>query len=89
MLLHVIFLGQVQGVGFRWKVCALAERYQLSGSVQNLDDGSVEVYAAGSKKKLEKFLQETQTLSGAVRIDSMRATFSEVTTEYEDFRILS
>lgn len=44
---RLIVIGQVQGVGFRISCAREAERLGVGGSVKNLDDGSVEVIAAG------------------------------------------
>ncbi len=44
--------GRVQGVGFRWFVERAARELDLTGYVKNLDDGRVEVYAAGPEPKL-------------------------------------
>jgi acylphosphatase len=44
--------GRVQGVGFRDYAQRVATTYGLTGYVRNLDDGRVEVYAAGPAEKL-------------------------------------
>jgi len=44
--------GRVQGVGFRYFVEHAANALGLSGWVRNLDDGDVEVYAAGNAAQL-------------------------------------
>jgi len=44
--------GRVQGVGFRDYTQRVAAGLGLTGYVRNLDDGRVEVYAAGSPDKL-------------------------------------
>jgi len=46
--------GVVQGVGFRWFVAQHAHRLRLTGWVQNLADGTVEVVAAGDRAALEE-----------------------------------
>jgi acylphosphatase len=42
----------VQGVGFRYFAERAANQLGLTGWVRNLDDGDVEVYAAGDSAKL-------------------------------------
>lgn len=52
-----IYYGRVQGVGFRQTVVDLARQLFLSGRVKNLDDGSVEFTAEGSKEKIDSLLR--------------------------------
>ena len=47
--------GRVQGVGYRYFAQRAAEGLGLSGYARNLDDGRVEVYAAGPERKLSEF----------------------------------
>ena len=49
--------GRVQGVGFRYFVERVAVELALTGYTRNLDDGRVEVYAAGSPAKLAELSQ--------------------------------
>jgi acylphosphatase len=49
--------GRVQGVGFRYFVERVAAELNLTGYTRNLDDGRVEVYAAGSPAKLAELSQ--------------------------------
>ena len=51
------FSGTVQGVGFRFTTERLARRYPVTGYVQNLPNGQVEVLAEGEEKSLEEFLK--------------------------------
>jgi acylphosphatase len=50
--LHAIVHGRVQGVGFRYFVLSHARSLRLVGTVRNLADGSVEVYAEGERAAL-------------------------------------
>ena len=49
---HWFVSGSVQGVGFRYFVQNKANALGLRGWTRNLDDGRVEVYATGSKDRL-------------------------------------
>lgn len=51
----------MQGVGFRATVAQIASRYDVSGYVRNLDDGTVEVRASGSENQLDAFLSAIKT----------------------------
>jgi len=44
--------GRVQGVGYRGFAQRSAQELGLSGYARNLDDGRVEIYAAGPAEKL-------------------------------------
>jgi acylphosphatase len=55
-----IVKGRVQGVGYRMFVLNAAQSLDLIGHVRNLDDGSVEVLAAGPPEKVEDLLSHLQ-----------------------------
>ena len=46
--------GRVQGVGYRYFVERAAAELGLTGYAKNLDDGRVEVYAAGPADRLKQ-----------------------------------
>jgi acylphosphatase len=86
--LHAIFKGVVQGVGFRWTVVDLAEKFQLTGTAKNLPNGAVEVYAQGPKEALEQFLESIKRNSGLARIDTVTSEYRKPTTSFSGFRIV-
>ena len=51
--LHVIVKGRVQGVFFRQQTKSIAISLKIKGSVKNLSDGSVEIYAFGTEASLK------------------------------------
>ncbi len=62
--LHAIFEGYVQGVGFRYAVRRLAQRYGVSGWVRNLVSGEVELVGEGERGALEKVLETCRAGAG-------------------------
>jgi len=48
--------GVVQGVGFRFFTKQKADQIGVNGTVQNLSDGSVEIYAEGNDSAMHEFL---------------------------------
>jgi acylphosphatase len=61
---HVIYSGDVQGVGFRMTAYRLAERSGVAGFVRNLADGSVELLAEGEPAQVERFLAGVRSVMG-------------------------
>lgn len=68
---HFIFYGQVQGVGFRWNAVAAARELGLTGWVENMPDGTVEMEAQGSNADIARLLVK---LHGAryIRISNLK-----------------
>lgn len=58
---HVLYSGQVQGVGFRYRCRNIAENFSLRGWVKNLPDGRVELIAQGEKETIEDFLDRLES----------------------------
>ena len=58
------FQGRVQGVGFRYTVARLAERFAVEGYVQNLPDGRVLLVAEGEPKELNRFVAAIEAEMG-------------------------
>lgn len=55
---HAIIKGRVQGVGYRVFALEAARKFDVSGWVRNLPNGSVEVEAFGDEVILTDFLTE-------------------------------
>ena len=51
------FYGRVQGVGFRYKLRYLAEKYSVTGWARNEYDGSVSTELQGLEEDIDKILQ--------------------------------
>jgi acylphosphatase len=55
--LQIYYVGNVQGVGFRYTVKSLATGFEVIGLVRNLADGRVELVVEGMKDELIAFQQ--------------------------------
>jgi len=86
--MHAIVKGQVQGVGFRAMTRYYATGLGLTGTVCNLGDGTVEIYAHGSKKKLEELMQKLKEEAFPGSIEENSIEFFPVEKPHEDFRII-
>ena len=49
------FEGHVQGVGFRYQTFNIAKEFEVSGTVQNLNDGRVYLRAEGDEAEVRAF----------------------------------
>ncbi len=55
---RIIFIGRVQGVGFRFTARRAASRRQLTGFVRNVPDGTVEMLAQGRPEDVDDCIQD-------------------------------
>ena len=58
---HIFFSGRVQGVGFRYSAIYLARPLGLTGWVENLWDGRVEMEVQGDEDAITQILKELRT----------------------------
>ena len=83
---HIIFIGQVQGVGFRFTAFRIANRYKLSGFVRNSPDGTVEMLTQGRSEDIDNCIRDIRdSLAGYIR----ETKIEEILTnpQYTDFKI--
>lgn len=72
---HVLFSGRVQHVGFRYTAYYLARELYLTGWVDNLPDGRVEMEAQGGVSRLRQLVIRLKSQSH-IRIE--RAEIKEI-----------
>ena len=83
---HIIFIGRVQGVGFRFTAHRMASRHQLAGFVRNLSNGSVEMLAQGTSDDIEDCIQDLkENYPGYIR--EMNVEEIPPDPQHTDFRI--
>lgn len=84
--MEVKFKGNVQGVGFRYTTANIASRWQVTGYVENLSDGSVSMVAEGEPLELKGFLDAIcEEMSD--NIDSKQLHFYEASGQWSQFTI--
>lgn len=83
---HIIFRGRVQGVGFRYTTYRIAGRYDVTGFVRNLPDGTVEMLAQGLADEVDRCIEDVQdSFSGYIR--DARIELTAYHPQYSDFEI--
>ena len=83
--LHALFSGRVQGVGFRYTVCRIAEGLDITGFVRNLWDGDVELVAEGAESVLSDFLYRIRNSQLRRYIAGDHVRWEKPTGEFERF----
>ena len=85
--LRMVVSGMVQGVGFRYFTCRVAEKYTLTGYVRNLPDGDVEVLAEGEKEIVRSFMNEVARGPSYSRVLEVKSFVETPTGQFKSFGI--
>jgi acylphosphatase len=85
--LAVRFEGRVQGVGFRYAVCRLAEGRPVAGFVRNEDDGSVRLVAEGPPAHLRGLLDAIRSSPVGRHVVREEVRWSEAAGTFRSFGI--
>ena len=67
---HIVFTGQVQGVGFRWRALQAARLYDCTGWCRNEWDGSVTMEIQGEEDNIDRVILAIER-GTHVRIENM------------------
>jgi acylphosphatase len=78
--------GVVQGVGFRFWTMGKAEELGLTGTVRNLDDGSVDVVAEGPRERIQDFLDWLNSGGTPGRVERVQNSISAAEGTFWGFR---
>jgi len=84
---HVLVEGRVQGVGYRAFVHRNAIGEELSGWVQNMSDGGVELEVQGPRNRIESFLVTLKKGPSLARVDQLNVNWVHAQTESKGFQI--
>lgn len=80
--------GRVQGVGYRYFARDAARLEGISGTVQNLDDGRVEVVASGEAESMTRFERSLRRGPAGARVDDVQVEPGPPASGYGDFHVL-
>lgn len=82
----IIFTGRVQGVGFRFTALNYANRYDLTGQVRNVHDGTVEMIAQGPAQDIADCIRDIKSVyEGSLR--ETKITEIPLNPQLTDFKI--
>ncbi|AMY04805.1 acylphosphatase [Staphylococcus condimenti] len=80
--------GQVQGVGFRYFTERLAQKYNIVGTVQNVEQ-YVEIFAQGEENELEQFTQAViEGASPASKVTDYKIEQLDIDSSLKRFRTI-
>lgn len=85
--LHAQIYGRVQGVSFRYYSVLTAQEIGITGWVRNLEDGSVETAAEGTREQLERFLAFLRRGPSGAQVSKVDVNWSEPSAEFSDFHV--
>lgn len=80
--------GRVQGVGYRWWTCKVADRLGVRGTVANRVDGSVEVQVCGPPDAIAMMVEELRKGPWAARVDGVERFDSAEAGSARDFTVI-
>lgn len=83
---HVIFEGDVQGVGFRFQISQKADPLDLVGWVKNLPNGTVETEIQGEEKKVD-YLIESMKNHRYIPVDKIHVDQMEIKDHETDYKV--
>jgi acylphosphatase len=86
--MRVLYSGRVQGVGFRYSVRQVASGFEVTGTVRNLADGRVELFAEGSGDELKAFQQAIRESGMDHFIQNEEVSWGDAKNDFRGFEIV-
>lgn len=84
----IICYGRVQGVFYRDSTREKALELGLSGTVQNLPDGTVRIVAQGPESGIEALVQWARQGPPASSVSHLDLTYDGPTGKFDEFKII-
>ena len=86
--IKIIVSGRVQGVAFRYYTRKKALEIGLSGTVRNLPDGTVEIFASGPSERIAELISWTNEGSPAARVTGVDVKDWGIISDLDSFKII-
>ncbi len=80
--------GKVQGVWYRKSTKIKADELSVKGTVQNLVNGDVEIYAQGNSANLEALFEWCKIGPKFAVVDSVTIEDLNTTQQFQEFKII-
>ena len=81
--------GRVQGVGFRYHTKLIADQIGVTGTVENMMDGSVFIKVSAPSEKLDTFIEALKNNKPSFsRVDSVDITEKSDLPEFSSFKVI-
>jgi len=84
----IIVKGKVQKVRYRSKVKEIADELGVVGEVENLEDGSVRIFAEGEEEVLDAFIGKLRIKNRLIDVKDISVSFEDATGEFSAFKKL-
>lgn len=85
---HIKVFGMVQGVGFRYYTEKIAQKHNIVGTVENIDN-YVDIYAQGDEPSLTEFINAvTEGASPASRVEDYTIEALDYDQSLKKFRTI-
>ena len=84
---YIVVSGRVQGVGFRFFTINIASKYNLTGSVRNMDNGMVEIEVQGEKNTIDNFISEIKKGNYFIRVDDISIKSIDLKPKEKSFQL--
>lgn len=84
---HFIIKGEVQGVGYRITTYLNAARLGITGSVKNLSNDNVEVFAQGDEKIIDNFRKYLKIGSSMSHVTEVEEDILD-RTKFDSFQVI-
>ncbi len=86
---HIVLIGRVQGVAFRYYALNIARRLGVKGWIKNLANGDVEVLIEGKKSAVKQMIDCCREGPSLAIVKNIKIDWQPYTGEFNEFQIRS